>query len=314
VLKAFACASTTNGGKCGVFWDYVSLPQKSQACPPGEDDRRPQAQQTFARALEEMHVWYAHPKTHVLLVDTPLPSGTYSKRQPYLGRGWCQTESRASALVKNHWALLSLTKLSIMYTQMEGDDGEITMFDVISKGRADREPPLAPAAFGAWLERGLARGDVRFAERIDEESVKDMYKRAFVSGMARVSSLDYGELGWDDAGGAALCDALRYAHAKGGLQQLHALWLNGNKLGDLTMVNLASLLDEGALSTVKRLYLTDNAITDVGMHALAGALARGGLAACTDIFLKQNLGNEGIVQEALAQRGSVQRAAPSLGA
>ena len=45
-----------------------------------------------------MNLWYGHPKTSVLLVDTPLPEGEWTNLQPYGGRGWCRMEQRASAI------------------------------------------------------------------------------------------------------------------------------------------------------------------------------------------------------------------------
>ena len=39
-----------------------------------------------------LNAWYAHRKTHVLQVDTPLPKGDYTNLREYLERGWCEME------------------------------------------------------------------------------------------------------------------------------------------------------------------------------------------------------------------------------
>ena len=59
-----------------------------------------------------MNLWYGHPLTSVLLVDTPLPEGEWTNLQPYGGRGWCRMEQRASAMVKDFRCLISLSALT----------------------------------------------------------------------------------------------------------------------------------------------------------------------------------------------------------
>ena len=113
VLEAFATQAREygTGCRCGVFWDCMrrqdrtvardtalsareasvwmadaSLPQKRRD---GVDDRSGEEKQRFKDALKGINAWYGHPKTHVLLVSTPLPTGApYSNVQPYAGRGW----------------------------------------------------------------------------------------------------------------------------------------------------------------------------------------------------------------------------------
>ena len=114
--------------------------------------------------------------------------------------------------------------------------------------------------------------------------------------------LSYSNVGWDDAQGAALCEALRYAHAKGGLRKLKTLSLEFNRLGDAFVTSLVALLDEGGLASLETLELRGNAISERGMQELAAAIARGGLPACTGIDLDENPGSDAPVQEALAQR------------
>ena len=100
VLKIFdkeAKSKYGAGCKVGVFFDYVSMPQRSRGS--AEDDRTPEELAIFGRALKVPHtplaaiptalphrppptprrlpplpqginLWYGNPKTHVLLVAT----------------------------------------------------------------------------------------------------------------------------------------------------------------------------------------------------------------------------------------------------
>ena len=100
-----------------------------------------------------------------------------------------------------------------------------------------------------------------------------------------------------------LCEALRSAHAHGGLRELERLSLSGNKLGDLTAAALAALVqEEGALPKLKTLDLRINQLGEAGMAALAAAIRGGALPACTRFFLNANPGSAAPVEEAAAQR------------
>ena len=250
-------------------------------------------QASFKEGLGGINAWYGHPLTTVLLVDSDLPEGSHTNTQPYKDRGWCRMEMRASGMVKASYCLISLGKLS-------GEERE--WHEVYMKGRGDREPPTAPPAFTAELEGGVASGEVKFTNKGDVSLVTGIYDEAFVSQMERATTLIYSALRWDDAQGAALCEALRYAHAKGGLRKLKMLNLYGNRLGDAFVTSLVALLDEGGLVSLEELALDNNAISERGMQELAAAIARGGLPACTKIDLSRNPVSGAPVQAALAQR------------
>ena len=243
-----------------------------------------------------MNLWYGHPFTSVLLVDTPLPEGEWTNLQPYGGRGWCRMEQRASAMVKDSICLISLSAL----TGEEKDWGE-----VVEKGKGARLPPMSPAAFAAMLEEGVASGEIKFTNSGDVGLVCKIYERAFLTEMGDATELSYVILAWDDAAGVELCEALRYAHAHGGLTKLKELYLYDNKLGDGFVTLFVALLDEGGLAGVERLRLNDNAISEQGMQELAAAIARGGLPSCTGIGLHANPGSAAPVEEAANQRGGV---------
>ena len=243
-----------------------------------------------------MNLWYGHPLTSVLLVDTPLPEGEWTNLQPYGGRGWCRMEQRASAMVKDSWCLISLSQL----TGEEKDWDEVR-----EKGKGARLPPMSPAAFAAMLEEGVASGEIKFTNSGDVGLVCKIYERAFLTEMGDAAKLDYQQLKWDDAAGVELCEALRYAHAHGGLTKLTTLNLYGNKLGDGFVMSFVALLDEGGLAGVETVNLGFNAISEQGMQALAAAIARGRLPSCTAIYLRDNPGSAAPVAEAAEQRGGM---------
>ena len=240
-----------------------------------------------------MNLWYGHPYTSVLLVDTPLPEGEWTNLQPYGGRGWCRMEQRASAMVKASACLISLSALT-------GEEKEWN--EVVHKGTGARLPPMSPAAFAAMLKEGVASGEIKFTNSGDVGLVCKIYERAFVTEMGDATALVYNDLEWDDAAGVELCEALRYAHAHGGLTKLTKLNLADNELGDGFVTSFVALLDEGGLAGVEWLHLCDNAISEQGMQELAAAIARGGLPSCTDLWLSGNPGSAAPVQEVAKQR------------
>eukprot|EP00964_Phaeocystis_antarctica_P027087 scaffold15254_cov73-Phaeocystis_antarctica.AAC.1 len=217
--------------------------------------------------------------------------------QPYAGRGWCAMEFSASGLVKDESALISLKGLT-------GEEEDLR--EVRKNGKAAREPPVAPAAFASTLEAGVGSGAIKFTNSGDVGLVATIYGKAFAAEMAAAVELWYGSLGWDDAQVLTLCEALRAAHAGGGLTKLESLNLAGNKMGDEAMAALAALVEEGAMPNLKELWLWNNQISDAGMASLASALRGGAMPSCTDILLDDNPGSDAPVR--LARR-SPERAA-----
>eukprot|EP00964_Phaeocystis_antarctica_P146975 scaffold113433_cov51-Phaeocystis_antarctica.AAC.1 len=215
--------------------------------------------------------------------------------QPYAGRGWCVMEYRASSLVKHSDALISLKGL----TGKEKD-----LVEVRENGKAAREPPVAPAEFASTLEAGVGTGAIKFTNSGDVGLVATIYGKAFAAEMAAAVTLNYRNLGWDDTQMLTLCEALRAAHAGGGLRKLEKLDLGNNEMGDGAMAALVALLEEGAMPNLKGLYLFSNQISDAGMAALASALRGGALPSCRGILLHggngRNPGSGAPVLEALA--------------
>ena len=200
-------------------------------------------------------------------------------------------EFNASGLVKDHKALISLKGLT-------GEEKDLR--EVRRNGKAAREPPVAPPAFASTLEAGVASGATKFTNRGDVGLVGKIYGWAFAAEMAAVVELSYTGLGWDDAQMLMVCEALRAAHAGGGLRKLEVLDLSDNKMGDGAMATLVALVEEGAMPNLKVLDLNNNQISDAGMAVLASALRGGALPSCTGFYLAGNPGSGAPVREALA--------------
>ena len=224
----------------------------------------------------------------MLLVDTDLPAGAHTNMQPYAGRGWCVMEYRASSLVKDFLALISLKGLT-------GEEKEL--WRVRRNGKAAREPPVAPTAFASTLEAGVGSGAIKFTNSGDVGLVATIYGKAFAAEMATAVALSYQELGWDDAQMLALCEALSAAHAGGGLRKLVMLILGDTKMGDGAMAALAALFEEGAMPKLEYLSLRGNQISDAGVAALASALRGGAMPSCTFIRLDGNPGSDAKVYD-----------------
>lgn len=132
--------------------------------------------------------------------------------------------------------------------------------------------------------------------------ISRIYREAFTAEMQAVTELQNAFLGWDDAAGVALCEALKHAHEQGGLQKLKRLDLKANRLGDATVNQLVDLVNQNGLASLECLSLGSNNISDEGLRSLASAVARGGLPSCKNIELAGNPGSAALVQEALRQR------------
>ena len=226
----------------------------------------------------------------MLLVDTDLPAGAHTNMQPYAGRGWCVMERKASGLVKDQTALISLRGLT-------GEEEYLA--EVRKNGRVARETPVAPTAFASTLEAGVASGATKFTNSGDVGLVATIYGKAFAAEMAAVVSLGYGHLGWDDTQMLAVCETLRAAHAGGGLTKLVTLDLSSNQMGEGAMAALVALVEEGAMPQLEGLALGNNQISDAGIAALATALRGGALPSCTSIYLDDNPGSDTPVEEEL---------------
>ena len=200
-------------------------------------------------------------------------------------------------MVKDDLALISLRQLTGEETDLE---------EVRANGKGAREPPTAPEAFATGLARDLQSGAKGFTHKGDLGLVTGTYDKAFETEMEQADQLYFQSMKWSDADGVALVGALRAAHERGGLQKLEVLDLGENKMGDKTAKALAALLKAGAMPKLKELRLALNQIGEAGMAALASAIRGGALPSCEEIGLGGNPGSAAPVEEALAQRESME--------
>jgi len=245
VFRAFAArAREYPGCRVGVFFDYVSLPQKNID---GIDDRTDEHKARFSRALRGINAWYGCQFTYVLLVTTPLPAGhQYTNTQEYDGRGWCRAEKLMSAMVKTSLALIDLSKL-------QGD--EMRVHVLVMNGKANRPAPIAPDAFHRMLTSGVADGSIKFTNSGDTDVVARIYERAFLDEMSGAKVLDYRFLEWGDEQLTSLSAALVYAHDHGALEKCEFLNLKFNEFGEPGMRSLSEALTKGALPKLRRLRI-----------------------------------------------------------
>ena len=274
VLKIFADEARKHEGcRLGVFWDYCSLPQKNTD---GSDDRTEEERARFKRALGSINAWYGHRLTHVLLVNTELPTGhSYTNTQPYDRRGWCYAEMCMSAMIKDDWCLISMKDL----TGGETDLGALRM-----NGKARRLPPMAPDSFHKCLSAGVKDGSIKFTYNGDADLVANIYTDAFVFALGRSRILTYSDLDWGDEQIQVLATALLYMHTHHSLK-LEELNLNMNDISNIGVLALISAISDGALSKLKELNLNNNPIDAAGVHHLSSAIASGGLPDLSHLYL-----------------------------
>jgi len=217
--------------------------------------------------------------TNVLLIDTPPPSGTHAKVQPFEQRGWCLSEVRMASLTKDPSLLISLNEL-------KGDEAELPQ--LLERGRAKRPSPLDPDAAFKALEKGLSDGSVTFSNREDMPVVASLYKRAYHAELADATSLFFAKSGWGDDDAVALSRSLTCANGLGLLLKLNALNLSNNKIGDAGCAAIADAASQGALRVLKDLMMLHNSVGDAGMGSLAKVMGDGALNDLVSINLSSN--------------------------
>lgn len=216
IFQAFVDECKTYGphATAGVLWDYCALPQMPYA------DELVDAQR-FERGRREMHKWYSHPHTFVLMVTT-LPSrktnsvrgSKYSMMHGFYERGWPAVERRLGSLVKSSGRLLDLSKYN--------PDG-VASFDLLQKQlKATRPALMSPERLGKQLRESVANGEVVFSLPSDLDVVVQLYTRGFVwaienfsynrtSVASKSSEVFLRNLGWGEAEANDVIEALKFA-------------------------------------------------------------------------------------------------------
>jgi hypothetical protein len=250
------------------------------------DDRTPEEQARFGRALKGINTFYGSLFTKILLVDSPLPEGVYTNTQPYAGRGWCIAEYRMSCIVKHSNNLLAMSTLT-------GNETSVT--ELVEQSKPSRPVPLNPDAFFQMLESGVADGSIKFTNKGDVPLVASIYKRAFIDELSAAQGLTYSGLGWGDEALATLLQALVFAMAQGALGNLKQLDLSLNQIGDLGITDFSRQFPIGSLGALQKLFLYGNQIGDAGMVEFSRAITSGSMGALERLDLSGNqIGDAGL--------------------
>ena len=171
-------------------------------------------------------------------MTTPLPTGAeYANTRPYQERGWCFVEQRLSGMVKyddNLW-------------DMSAYEGRTDFVGMMNEMKAKRLPFMSPERVARELSEGVETGAIAFTAKGDVDVVGKMYQRGFVSAIddytynckterVKTGTLFYKNLGWTDADGEVIVEALAYARKHCSPSYgLRCFWLSdGNSFGDAT--------------------------------------------------------------------------------
>lgn len=215
----------------GIVWDFCSLPQRGYTTSWSDevDDRTSEQLAYFRRGLHHINVWYGAAYTHVLVLDTPLPTSAENTTE-YERRGWCIFESWLSRLVKHDHCYLQLSKSSIKSSKQYVD-----WHTIRAQCKANRPAPMAPDSFECFMLLGVEKERVKPGSGITFTSGKDLinviipqYRRSFLRLMCRAETLVYAHLGWSKDDVATLCAALRYAKRVGGSLRIKTINLRNN--------------------------------------------------------------------------------------
>jgi len=158
--------------------------------------------QRFKAGLGAINQWYAHPYTHVLLVNNPVPlgDGKYENTRPYENRGWCKFERTIS----------SLTKYSTCLEILDTEEG--------STAEPHRGPPISPDVFSDQMRNGVREKTIVFTAGADEDFVIEQYRKGFINAYENHTHIQHNGgwihlsgLGWGDEEAFAIAKAIEYA-------------------------------------------------------------------------------------------------------
>jgi len=297
-----------------VFWDWCSIPQQPRSA---EDNA------AYKRALEHVHLWYAHTWTAVWMLTKP-PEGV----KAYSERGWPSFERAVSSLIMPVSRVLDLGLLSDVVWQND-DYAEVEW-----KCKVKQLPPESPERFAGTLKGR------RFSNKADRDIVAKKYEETFQKLMGTAQSLEFKKLGWDDDSVLELCSCLPLCGqlrrlklrdnrlmdlvavsdwlAKEGAASLQTLDLSKNRIADLTPLRPALTVHGSALDY---LSLWDNAIVDVtplgealadgstlrelhlDRNQVADIIPLGAALACNHMLRQLNLRNNRIADVSALGRG-----------
>lgn len=281
MFKAFHVhISGRRGGRCGVFWDYMSLPQVScEARLANADDRTALEKQIFKRGLRNINLWYGHSDTHVAMASCAIPERLeHTNTTPYGARGWCITERAMSSLTKSSKGIIDLSRVS-----PNADSFNAFLRSGIGRSGHKRACPKAPDKFAQDLRQAVGKGNVSFTSPTDVDTVIEIYEKAVTTQFTfpEPAELWWDGLGWGDDELDEVADVFIWASERGGCQHLSKIHLNkldGLKgepeetfITDVGCASLARALRAGACPNFREVQMFDNKVTQKGVGELKQA-------------------------------------------
>ena len=216
-----------------------------------KDDRTLYLRKRFVKGLKKVNVYYGHPYVITLVCDFPMPASAENPA-PIDERGWCVFEKYTSSIVKKRLCCLYLSL-------MPSDAADMGWVELAHKCKAARLPPLAADKFEAMMREGMAGGKLKFTNGKDATEVCiPQYKEALLRLMGETKELGYDCLGWGEAEGKQLAEALLYVQRCGVACGAEQLYLRLNQLGSAGVRAIGAVLEAGALPKLERLYIHDN--------------------------------------------------------
>jgi hypothetical protein len=291
--------------RLGVFYDFCSLHQRcrDKSCQPQRKlvvatPGEVQAPGTggilaleadlFARSLDSLGVFYAHPATTVMLMTSAFPADYVDAQLysgpcvdgAYLGRGWCFCESL--------WAIMTKDPSLVLDLGNDTYEDKIGWESYAAQCIRRTQPPVLPWLFEARLQKKRFFNQVK-----DEPLVAQLYRASFEQRFARAKELSYSELGWDSDQINTLANVFR----AGSVPSLTSLSITYNPVGERGAGSLAASL--ASLPALQRLNLDFSSLGDGGAVAIAAELPC--LTALTFLSLTYNaIGDAGAVAVAEA--------------
>jgi len=236
--------------KCdtGVFLDWCSLYQSP---------RSPTEEAVYERSLDDMHLWYTHPRIKVWL----MPGLSLGARQ-YRTRGWPLFEVATSIMIHESKDVLDISRFVMGHDYVAN----------LKETKAKREPVKTPSDFALALERRT------FSHIEDYAVVMGLYRKAYAEAMGGAVKLNFASQRWSPEGACRFAKSLPYC------KSLETLDLTQNPLGDVGCDAIAAALPH--CKRLKHLILNSDEIGDPGACALARRMS--GCPSLVSVRLKYN--------------------------
>lgn len=261
-----------------IFIDWCSLYQKP---------RTQEEEDSFAKALTDIEIWYAHRGTHVWML-TAVPEGVFTAGDKmtsdaeYQARGWPNFEHCVSTLIKDREMVFDMGKLPPLWRRW---------LDVVNSCKAARFPPKSPHYFETELRTK------RFSYKNDCRILIEKYEKCYNRAICKAKELTFSGVTWHPIQiievGALLPQCFQLhefsfhscvlsedggcilAKAAPTCRTLVSLKLFDNVLSDRTAMGFGATLH--SCQALRHLCLHLNDIGDEGGSALAAALPESNL-------------------------------------